>query len=703
MRHPPDKTRGFTLIEVLVAIALLAGLFYSVGPLLTRSTQANRQTVLAAGANSSITRLGEQIAQDIRGGETLLASASVNSLDMYKLRQEIVFDLNRGHDRYQGKTLHILNNAFASYVGKDVMIVGSQGEYMPTRVVSSTPDGTGSVVEFSCNMNMPGGITAFTYGQLKLEKTAQGLVRTKTDNGVSAAQVVATNVDKLVFEPTYGAAAGRFTATAKAPAPRLSNQKLDGVNYAITSSDEQPVMAAGYVQLGLPGIYPWPCNANPVAPPNNLGKLGLNVTLNEELVGPATLRPRVYVRGPGLSTTKTTFGAQVYDKIAAGTYIGSADPITVGNIIYDPRVARSPAKIGNGLQETIFVDYTVRKGRVVVQVSGLPTPPPASGLVTFSGPETVQVPAQTGAQEVRLTPGTYGINADPIGAYVPTVSVSTLVVDSTTNTVVTINYAVPKGSINVQVTGLPATYTGGSSIRVSGPESATIPAANGGATLLLVPGQYTVQADDAGTYKPTISTTTLQVDSNKTTTVTINYADSTPPVPGGPPLPGDPVVPVPGGPPIPGGPPAPTDGNFALYFYDPGNTFDLSPLFIWQYRLGSLYRTLTVTSASTVLTLDPKDTYVVQTPSREAQESCEYPIGNPEDMHCFITSTAITSIPDFKRDVQVMNLTTFRGIKNGVVLIGIDKRGGGRGGQGGCAYPNYYDEVTKQCLRPKGF
>ena len=554
MRHPPDReTQGFTLIEVLVALSLLAGLFYMVGPLLTRSTQANRQTVLAAGANSSITRLGEQIAQDIRGGETLIARASVNSLDMYKLRTEILFDLDRGYDRYQGKTLHIRSNAFASYVGQQVMIVGSQGEYMPTRVLSSTPQGTGSVVEFDCRMTMPGGITAFTFGQLKLAMTARGLARTKTENGTATTQIVATNVDKLVFEPTYGSAAGRFTTTEKAPTPRLNDQKIDGMNYAITSNEEQPVMSAGYVQLGLPGIYPWPCDANPVAPPNNLGKLGLNITLNGELTAPPTLRPTVYVSGPGLSTTVTAFGARAYDKLTAGTYVSSANPITAGSTIYDPRVGRSPARIGNGLQETIFVDYTIRKGRVVVQVTGLPTPPPASGLITFTGPETVQVPAQTGAQEVRLTPGAYGINADPVGAYVPTVSISTLTVESTTNTVVTINYAIPRGAVSVQITGLSGAWTGGSFVRLVGPETAAIPVANGTSTITLQPGQYTVQAEDAGTYKPTVSSPTVQVNSNQTATLRVDYADSTTPDPPGSDPPGS-GVPMPP-PTTPGDPP----------------------------------------------------------------------------------------------------------------------------------------------------
>lgn len=528
---PPRRTQGFTLIEMLVAVALLAGLFYAVGPLLTRSTQANRQTVLAAGTNTSLTRLGEQVAHDIRGGETLLARASITSLDMYKIRDQIRFNLAPGSDRYQGKTLHILDNAFAGSVGKQVMIIGSQGEYMPTRVLSSTPQGTGSIVAFDCNMNMPGGITAFTFGGLKLEMTPRGLARTKTENGVPTTQLVATNLSKLTFKPTYGATAGTFTTTPKAPTPRVSDQKLDGVNYALTSSDEQPVLAAGYVPLGLPGIYPWPCDANPVAPPNNLGKLGLNVTLNGELVAPATLRPTVYVSGPGLSTTVTTFGARVFDKIAAGTYVSSANPITVGNTIYDPRVGRSPARVGNGLQETTFVDYTIRKGRVTVQVTGLPTPPPSSGLVTFTGPETVQVPVQTGSQEIRLTPGTYGVNADPVGAYVPTVSTSTLTVGSTTNTVVTVNYAIPKGAVNVQVTGLPATYTGGAFVHLSGSEMATVPAVNGSSTITLQPGQYTVQADDAGTYKPAISATVIQVNSNQTTTVQITYTNTAPPEP----------------------------------------------------------------------------------------------------------------------------------------------------------------------------
>lgn len=563
MRHPPDpKAQGFTLIEVLVAVALLAGLFYSIGPLLTRSTQANRQTVLAAGANSSITRLGEQIAQDIRSGESLIARASVNSLDMYKIRTEILFDLDRGYDRYQGKTLHIRNNAFANYVGQQVMIVGSQGEYMPARVLSSTPQGTGSVVAFDCNMNMPGGITAFTFGQLKLAMTAQGLARTKTENGTATTQIVATNVDKLVFEPTYGSATGRFTATEKAPTPRQNDQKLDGVNYAITSNEEQPVMAAGYVQLGLPGIYPWPCDANPVAPPNNLGKLGLNVTLNGELTAPATLRPTVYVSGPGLSTTVTTFGARAYDKLTAGAYVGSANPITAGSTIYDPRIGRSPAQIGNGLQQTIFVDYVIRKGVVRVQVNGLPTPPPASGLVTFSGPETVQVPAQTGAQEVRLTPGTYGINADPVGAYVPTVSVSTLTVNSTTNTTVTINYVIPKGTVSVQITGLSGAWTGGSFVRLVGPETVAIPVANGTSTVTLQPGQYAVQAEDAGTYKPTVSASTIQVNSNQTSTLRIDYADSAPPAPD----PSDPPTPGIPGNPNPNPEPPPTAGSTRMRF-----------------------------------------------------------------------------------------------------------------------------------------
>ena len=521
MKSPPSYSfrHGFTLIEVLIGTALLALLFASVTLLMNRSAQASRASSLAAQSNTSLTRLGEQLGQGLSSGQVILKQASRSRLDLLRLSQKTVLTLADGESRGSKSSLKVKGSALNALSGKPVVVVSSTGDYLLTRIASSTPAGSDSQVVFSCLISLPGNLSVYSYKTLTLEE-AGGLKR--TEEGVG--QVVGAGVRSVRFEPVYGASAGQFAATATAPAMYQDSERLTAISYALTSNGEQPLTSAGTARINVAGFREWGCDENPAAPANNLGKLQVNVLYKGQTTGPSGVTPGVGVSGPGTAQNINTWTRQTFENLDAGTYSVSAPSITQGELIYDAAVTGSPATVGNGKQGTVNVNYLVRKGRINLEIAGLPSTPPASGEVRFSGPDNLSVPARNSTPTVELTPGDYAVSADPIGEYEPEISTPNLHVTSTTNDTIKVTYGIPKGSVNLQITGLPTPSPASGYVRVSGPEAQNVAAQTGTSTLTLKKGTYSITADQIGEYEPSVSSSSVTVGKNTSTTVTVSYA-----------------------------------------------------------------------------------------------------------------------------------------------------------------------------------
>ncbi|GGI87880.1 prepilin-type N-terminal cleavage/methylation domain-containing protein [Deinococcus wulumuqiensis] len=519
------KKHGFTLIEILIGLALMTLVFATVTVLITRSAQAGRQSSVQAAANTSVTKLGEQLGRDLSSGQVILQAAGQRRLDLLRLGARTPLTLAEGASRKNTSRLTVKGNPLAALSGKPVVVVSSTGDYLLTRVAQVTPAGANSEVVFSCLVSLPGNLSVYPFTALSLEETASGLRRTEE----GAAQIVGSNVQKVRFEPVYGTVTGVFYPTPMNPVSHHAGERLSAVNYALTSGGEHPITSAGTARLSLVGLRERGCNENPAAPANNLGKLQVNVLYKGGTTGPAGVTPGVGVSGPSTSSNINTWTRQTFENLDAGTYSVSAPSLTSGERIYDATVTGNPATVGNGKQGTVNVNYLVRKGKITLDISGLPSPPPASGAVRFSGPENLSVPAQNGTPQVELTPGDYAVTADPIGEYEPEISTPNLHVTSSTNDTITVTYGIPKGSVNLQITGLPTPPPATGYVQVTGPESKTIAAQSGTTSLTLKRGEYTVTADQVGEYEPSISSSTVTVGKNTSTTVTVSYA-----IPSGP-------------------------------------------------------------------------------------------------------------------------------------------------------------------------
>lgn len=487
---PHTQSAGFTLIEILVGVALIALLFVSLTAVVARSAQASRTSSVNSMNNTSITKIGEQLGDDLSRGTNILHRASTTTLDLYRLGERIPLQQAPGADRFGKKTVTFLGSPFAALVGKPVIITNNRGKYVRTQVISSTTSGTSSTVTMGCNLSLEGTLTAYPYKTLSFDGTSN---LTRTENGIGS--VVAQNVKYVKFEPMYGQTAGTFPTSSSSPVMHKDGQALSMINYGVVGLGDPQVTAIGSARVNLAALTAVDCDDNPSTPANNLGKLQVNVLLNGEPTAPAGLNPNVTVIGPQALNNITTFDTRVFERLTAGTYTASAPLITSGSTIYDPTITNNPGTVGDGRQATINVNYKVRKGRLQLQIVGLPDPTPGSGTVSINGPDPQSIPAANGTTPVQLTPGGYTITATPVGGYIPTVSQPSLTVTSSTNTTVTVTYTDPNALLTLQVNGLPAgTVT---TLDASGPEYRSIDVTTASSTSTsLQKGTYTITAPD---------------------------------------------------------------------------------------------------------------------------------------------------------------------------------------------------------------
>lgn len=520
MRQRPSRpfTDGFTLIEVLIGLGLLVALVAGVTVIFPRSTQLVRTSTLAAASNTQVTRSAEQVTQDIAAGQSILQQASQTRLDLLKIQRKLDFETPPGSRQAGLTTVTTTHTEFDGLVNQDVVLANTQGDYLVTKVVSSTPNGSKRTVTFQCPIYLPGNVAAYTFRPLSLAFAGATGESASSDTATLYRRTASwTPADRALrdvrFAPVYGETNGTFSGTLGVPNGVSGEKRLSGIRFVLTGTGEQPVSQASLAGLNLLAVKAWACNQAPGIPARNNGKLQVNVLLNGAKPTTPSGTPSVAVGGPGLTTALNTFMVRVFENLAPGLYNVNASSFTYGADIYDASVTGSPATVGNGRDATVNVNYTVRKGAAVITVSGLPNG--VTGPVTVGG-QTFDLP--NGTSRVDLQPGIYTVVAGSSADMNPAVTPASITIRSGQDSAVSVVYAYPKGMLNVRVSGLPWGTQGG--IHVRGPESRDTTAGNSTVSFSLVRGTYTVTADPVNGYTPTVTPAVTSLTSSATVSVT---------------------------------------------------------------------------------------------------------------------------------------------------------------------------------------
>lgn len=510
--HTPQA--GLTLVEILIATVLGAVVVGTAVALVPKGAQQASTQAQNAIATAQVNKLTQAIEQQFKRG-TFAGFAQGNASSL-----QVVFTTGSAYTLPKHDNLYSLNTlnvpGLDVPVGGEVLLVTSSGL---AKLVKVTATLGSDRFTFDCPTGLPSNTEVKAFSAQSLGLSLSGNKLSRTVSGVSEALGDAPGAS---FAYVYQDSAGVLTRSETAAATTAA-RKLVGF---------MPVAAKdGIDRTGLVNLPEsrftrlLGCTENAAS---TLNDARLNVTISGLPEGGT---PAVSLNGPDSNIDgEQPMSSQSYQGVKPGSYTMTANDVEVGENIYRAVVKGSPATLYNAWGDAYLqAAYSVVKGRVTFRIEGLPTPPPASGMVRLSGPEDKALNAENGAPELRLTPGDYAITADQIGDYVPNMSTSTLHVTSKTDTEVVVKYAIPTGTVNFQITGLPTPPPASGYVRVSGPESRTIAAQSGTTSLTLKRGNYSVTADQIGDYEPSISSSTVTVGKNTSTTITVSYA-----VPSGP-------------------------------------------------------------------------------------------------------------------------------------------------------------------------
>lgn len=505
-----NTSAGMTLIEVLVATVVGVVVVGAAAAVLPKASQQSATQARDTAANVRVTKLTQSIQQEFKRGRFAgFTQAGSNSLSA-------ILTTGNAHPVPNQNNLHTRTSltipGLSATAGRSVLLVSSTGVSKLVDVSSVS----GETFTFNCATGLPSNASVKAYPAERLTLNISGNQVTSTVMGNST---VLGGADGLNFSYVYENDAG-VLSKGSSGAATSSDGRLVGLLPNVSSGTERIDRNA---MIALPATDTGrllACNENAAASPN---EARLHVSIDGL---PSGVSPDVTLHGPdGNVEGQRPLSTQTYERVSAGTYNMTASDVNMGENIYRAAVKGSPTTLHNTWGDTYMqAKYAIVKGKVTVQISGLPTPPPTSGTVRFSGPENETLTAQNGSPVLELTPGDYSVSASPVGAYEPQISETSLHVGSSTNKTITVTYAIPKGAINLQVTGLPSPAPATGYVRVSGPEVQNVAAQTGTTSLSLKKGTYSITADQVGEYEPTISRSTVTVGKNTSTTVTVSYA-----------------------------------------------------------------------------------------------------------------------------------------------------------------------------------
>lgn len=540
IKPTPPPTRGFTLIEVLVAVTIAVLVVGFVATILPRATSASAeqaQTVRATTRVSAVTQiLVEQFNDGGFAGFTTGTSSTLTAV--FTTGTPTTVPLQR--DFATASTIYV--PGLRATVGSQVLLVTSSGI---SKVASVTAMPSTGVFTLDCQPGLPTTGTVVAYPARTLTLALQDGTIRRTTNGVTSSLGSSEGVS---FSYLYETPSGRLIRDpAGAPANRVDAGTLVGL---VPVSVDPRADRAAAVPLQVNRIRRMlGCTESAAITPNE-GRL--NVTISGL---PTGVTPDVSLSGPDTAVNgQRPTSSRSYQPVQRGTYSMTAQQVSAGGRTYVPEVRGSPVTLLNTWGQ-IFMATTYReaRGTITANVTGLPTG--GQGTITLTGPDAQTISVSNGSTAVDVAAGTYSVSAPAVTiggvTYTPTFPSSTTVTNNG-NVTLTVNYTAPAiATLNVTVTGLPSGATspitlnnvsdGGTSTRVLGNGTSTFSS--------LAPGTYVVIGTAWGSFMSNSATVTLTAGSTRG--VTIAYADSsTPPEPPAV-LPGDPPSP----PPPPASPP----------------------------------------------------------------------------------------------------------------------------------------------------
>ncbi|MCD0164148.1 prepilin-type N-terminal cleavage/methylation domain-containing protein [Deinococcus sp. 12RED42] len=548
IKPTPPPTRGFTLIEVLVAVTiavLVVGFVVAIVPRATSASAEQALTVRATTRVNAVTQiLVEQFNNDGFQGFTTGTSSTLTAV--FTTGASTTVPLQRNFAT--ASTIYV--PGLRATVGNQVLLVTSSGI---SKVVSVTAVPSTGMFTLDCQPGLPttGTVTAYPARTLTLA-LQDGAIR-RTTNGVTTSLGSSEGVS---FSYLYETPSGSLIRDpAGAPANRVAAGTLVGL---VPVSVDPRADRAAAVPLQVNRIRRMlGCTESAAITPNE-GRL--NVTISGL---PTGVTPDVSLSGPDTAVNgQRPTSSRSYQPVQRGTYSMTAQQVSAGGRTYVPEVRGSPATLLNTWGQ-IFMATTYReaRGTITANVTGLPTG--SQGTITLTGPDAQTISVSNGSTAVDVAAATYSVSAPAVTiggvTYTPTFPFS-ITVTNDGNVTLTVNYTAPAiATLNVTVTGLPSGATSSISVNnVSTGGGSTRMLGNGTSTFSsLAPGTYVVVGTTWGSFISNSATVTLTAGSTRG--VTIAYADSsTPPEPPEPPVNTDPSTPAPPAPPPPTESPPPT-------------------------------------------------------------------------------------------------------------------------------------------------
>ena len=230
------RIQAYTLIEVLLAVGVGAGLIGAVATLVPPMMHASRESTLSAGSNVRLSRSSDQLVDDISSGKNILRQAARDRIDLLKLQTLNPRTLPTHQGVGKENQIKLTVDTFSGLTGKEVILTNDTGDYLLNKVVSSEQVGTNWVTTFECPLTLPGALSAHTFTPLRLASTAgtggggqpDSLYR---DTG-KGWELAATSIKSVVFQPLEG-----DTFTDLKPVNRRIPQLMVGLTAAGERAD----------------------------------------------------------------------------------------------------------------------------------------------------------------------------------------------------------------------------------------------------------------------------------------------------------------------------------------------------------------------------------------------------------------------------------------------------------------------------------
>lgn len=519
----PPRTTGFTLVEVLVALAVGVTVIAAIASALPRTvsqTAERAQQVQATVHTSQIVQVIKRqfdlgsFAGFAEGSGQRLTAIFANGTPM---------SLPQTNYLYAATSLNI--PGFNLRPGQKFLVAtNTLGKIETVKAVS------GSTIQLDCPTGLPsdGPVTVYPVQTVTLDLSSGNLTSQLDDGPVQKL----ASAEGIRFGYLYADKTGNFTLNpAGAPANQTAAGRLVSLmptsiaNHNLADRTASLPLDAGNLTRLLS------CTENAADIPND-GRV--NVTI---LGLPGGVTPDVTVSGPDPSVNgRRPLASTTFQGVQPGTYSLSAQPVTSGGAIYDPVIGGSPTRLWNPWGD-IFMQakYVLRVGQLVFTVTGLPNG--VQGSVHLDGPKPMDVTVSNGTNSVDVPPGNYTISAGGVNdtsgnAYVPSISPSTTAsVRSGAPTPVTVDYQPVQGTVSVLISGLPASLQ--STLTLSGPQPITTSAGNGSKSMSVQPGAYALTASDVtdstgSLYHATITPSNFDVTSARTTSVRVDFLKNSP-------------------------------------------------------------------------------------------------------------------------------------------------------------------------------